>query len=130
MSDKKYVLSKAELVMMGRVCVINNLEELEAVIDYILKTLDFTETGKGVIDMMKKHGSEKNEYKHIACTKFDGMVLINIVAYNPENDGPEYDLTKSDGVFGYCYNANAPYCSEWGYSAFERDQEGIARRVW
>ena len=128
--NKKEAATKAELAMMGRVCTIASLDELEFILDTMLAALGYAAKGSEVLEKIKVHASEKNEYKHISCAMLEGMHLINVVAYNPDEDGDTYELTRENGVFGYCYNASSPDCSEWGYSGFKKGLDRVIRREW
>jgi hypothetical protein len=109
-----------------------NLEEILTQLVSKVKDIpmeDAAQIAKEIIADSTQYISGEYEVHHLNLWQHpvidDLMITITMTT---EEDEDEYDLLSIDGVFGYVYNLDAPYCSELGYS-FYREEENVIRRI-
>ena len=117
----------AEALMMGITKDVSTLtpEEVEYVIDYVLKTLGSEATAQEVLAGSVKY-CQNAVIHHLNVSTTMDMRMIAITMSTDEDEEP-YDLLSKYGVFSYVYNIDAPFCSELGYTFFQKTGSRIRR---
>ena len=119
----------AETLMMGITKDVSTLtpEEVEFMIDYVLKTLGSEATAQEVLAGSVKY-CKNPVIHHLNVSTTMDMRMIAIMMSTDEDEEP-YDILSRDGVFSYVYNIDAPFCSELGYTFYRKNPAGRIRRV-
>lgn len=117
----------AEALMMGITKDVSTLtpEEVEFMIDYVLKTLGSEATAHEVLAGSVKY-CKNPVIHHLNVSTTMDMRMIAIMMSTDEDEEP-YDILSRDGVFSYVYNIDAPFCSELGYTFFQKTGSRIRR---
>lgn len=114
----------AELAMMGIVVEIREKDDINFAADYIKKAcgLDDAFPDGTAYDRITKYcsDSEETEIYGISCSTVCEMPVINILFRDKEEP---FVIDSDDGVFCYVLNMEDSYCSEYGYSFFEKKGE-------
>lgn len=120
--------AKAELLMMGFVQQITNINNIRYIIDYVSKVLHESITADEVIENAYKYISNKDKIHIVGLsinTIMEEMICLTLILKDDE-DGL-FNIEDPDGVFCYCYNYTYPDYSELGYSYFRRDNGKLHR---
>lgn len=66
---------------------------------------------------------------HIIVNTVMGDVHITMLLEDPKDPYTEEKILDPDGCFSYVYNATAAWCSELGYTFYERRKDHAIHRV-
>lgn len=120
--------AKAELLMMGFVQQITDINNIRYIIDYVSKVLHESITADEVIENAYKYISNKDKIHIVGLsinTIMEEMICLTLILKDDEDE--LFNIEDPDGVFCYCYNYTYPDCSELGYSYFRRDNGKLHR---
>lgn len=117
--------AKAEAVMMGMTQPVDSNEEAIFIAGYIAKTLGFTVTGEEIFKEATQY-TKGAEIKYVSVSTIMDMRMLTLPMKTEEDRG-EFDIFDRDGVLSYVYNFDASFCSELGYTYFEKRAKGIVR---
>ena len=120
--------AKAEIAMMGRHVPVE-ANEVQGVIQYILDTMHKSTTAEEVIKDALKYAKDKT-IVYIGTSRLMGIYnVINLVLKAKTKNAKNPDMTEKNrnGVLAYCYNMDAPDCSELGYMFFKETPAGFVR---
>lgn len=85
-----------------------------------------------IIDKALKHCDKDSKITHVVVNRLCEVNDIIITLLISDSEYPvnsEEDIVRPQGVFGYCYNASYPECSELGYSYYEKQDDGTTHRI-
>lgn len=118
----------AEMSLMGFTIPVENEEHLKHLIGYVLKVI--TKDGgsaqvEEVFNSCHQYNSDKVPVSHFTVNSTQFGVLMTFV--RDCKDMTEDKLISPQGVLSYVYNMDAPYCSELGYTFFQKVNGKIKR---
>ena len=113
---------------------VENKEELQELLTQTIFSLnggaveDAAQIAIEIITNSTEYISGDYEFKHVNMWQhpYSDDVMIAVLMSTHEDTEP-YDILSENGVFGYVYNLDAPYCSELGYSYYRQDGAYIKR---
>lgn len=123
--------AKALNVLRGSTEDVNNWEDLKNLLmelNFIYKvTQDMTAnlmTNEEIDEKIKmlQEGYGNPIPRHVSLIyALGGMPLLGITLETNEDEEP-YDLNSENGVYGYVWNLDDDWCSEYGYSFYENNK--------
>lgn len=125
-------LGKAEVALMGHVIEVSDDTELRNIINYIAQVVNDNEECPAeeiLTEAFQYTNTKKYRVSHISVNTLLGdMVVLTLILSTTTRKTP-VKLDSFSGVFSYCYNFTAPFCSELGYTFYEKRPNGTYHRI-
>ncbi len=118
--------TESELALMGHLIQLGlmagNKEEAIFILDYICQVLGVKTdevNGESIYERAMAYCDEGTKVAGISTSRIMGEDrVINIVLKTKDE---EVDFASEEGCFCYVYNIDDDWCSEYGYSFFEKE---------
>ena len=116
---KNELNAKAEVALMGLVTPIRDKDNIIYMLDYISNVIEGSKIGTEIYNKATEFINLNETYIiGISCCRVYDDICINIIFKDKSTTA--FKLDDPNGVLTYVYNFSADWCSELGYSFYER----------
>lgn len=137
---KSEMATRCELAMMGKVIPVNDNSEVQAMTEYIARTIKGEQYANNLVDILENAicKYQDNKVKHLVCvTVMDMPCITYLLDSGVDKDHEDYYPAPFEEDYGsgypasfcYVFNLDSDLCSEFGDCFFEKRADGYYHRV-
>lgn len=137
---KSEMATRCELAMMGKVIPVNDNSEVQAMTEYIARTIKGDDYANNLVDILENAicRYQENKVKFLVCnTVMDMPCITYLLDSGVDKDDEDYYPAPFEEDYGsgypcafcYVFNLDSDWCSEFGDCFFEKKRDGYYHRA-